>query len=83
MAVPKPTLSDPPTEDELIDLLQWLRVKIRAMSPMVAGWRQQRADAMRALHDDHGHTLRMLARDNGMSNPSVLESIKKARQRSA
>lgn len=81
MTVPKPKLSDPPTEGELMDLLEWLGAKIRTMAPMVAGWRRQRADAMLILHDDHGHTLRQLAEDNDLANPTVLEAIERARQR--
>ncbi|MXZ01365.1 hypothetical protein F4Y93_12245 [Candidatus Poribacteria bacterium] len=83
MTVPKPKLSDPPTEAELMDLLAWLKTKINTMAPMVAGWRRQRAEAMLALHDSHGHTLRMLAEDNDLANPTVLEAIDRARKRAS
>ena len=38
---------------------------------------------MRLLHDHHGHTLRALADDNGMANPSVLDAIERSRKRNA
>ena len=81
MTVPKPPLSDNPTEGELLARGEWLKKKLAWMVPQVASWRNQRADVLRMLHDDHGHSLRDLGTMFDLKAPTILDAIERSRKR--